>query len=117
MIRRKHGGRGFLPPRRFRSLRYETALMVTVTVIPDDLPGVVDVFGFSVDRAWIVDGRRVGNVGRKYSISLAQAPFHPPPRHCEERSDAAIHAAVQSSETPKQAARPSELPQACGPSQ
>jgi hypothetical protein len=36
-------------------------------------------------------------------------------RHCEERSDVAIHAAVQPSGTPKQAEQPSGLPRRCAP--
>jgi hypothetical protein len=36
-------------------------------------------------------------------------------RHCEERSDVAIHAAVQFPETPKQTERPSGLPRRFAP--
>jgi hypothetical protein len=39
----------------------------------------------------------------------------PIPRHCEERSDAAIHTAVQFSEMLEQTAKPSGLPRAYGP--
>jgi hypothetical protein len=46
-------------------------------------------------------------LARDYGIDL--------PRHCEERSDVAIHKAVPLSEAPGQTERPSGLPQACGP--
>jgi hypothetical protein len=38
-----------------------------------------------------------------------------PPRHCEERSDVAIQAAVQLPQTPRQPERSSGLPRAYGP--
>ena len=47
-------------------------------------------------------------------IAKSESTCHTPPRHCEERSAVAIHAAVQSFGTPEQRIKPTGLPQAFG---